>query len=126
MTTNKFNDGFGNKAEAFEEADNAVLSPKTARTFGDIVNRRYGRRDVLRGALGVTAVTALFGTTALTAATQARAATPAFAFRELESGNDTRHHIAEGYDADVLIRWGDPIFPDVGPFDPQAQSADDQ
>ncbi|MCA1242021.1 PhoX family phosphatase [Stappia stellulata] len=126
MTTNKFNDGFGNKAEAFEEADNAVLSPKTARTFGDIVNRRYGRRDVLRGALGVTAVTALFGTTALTAATQARAATPAFAFPELESGNDTRHHIAEGYDADVLIRWGDPIFPDVGPFDPQAQSADDQ
>lgn len=126
MTTNPFDDGFGNKAEAFEDADNTVLSPKTARTFGDIVNRRYGRRDVLRGALGVTAVTALFGTTALTAATQARAATPAFAFPELESGNDTRHHIAEGYDADVLIRWGDPIFPDVGPFDPQAQSADDQ
>jgi hypothetical protein len=126
MTTNPFDDGFGNKAEAFEEADNTVLSPKTASTFGDIVNRRYGRRDVLRGALGVTAVTALFGTTALTAATQARAATPAFAFPELESGNDTRHHIAEGYDADVLIRWGDPIFPDVAPFDPQAQSADDQ
>ncbi|MBB99317.1 MAG: dTDP-glucose 4,6-dehydratase [Rhodobacteraceae bacterium] len=126
MMTNPFDDGFGNKAEAFEDADNTVLSPKTARTFGDIVNRRYGRRDVLRGALGVTAVTALFGTTALTAATQARAATPAFAFPELESGNDTRHHIAEGYDADVLIRWGDPIFPDVGPFDPQAQSADDQ
>ena len=126
MTTNPFDDGFGNKAEAFEDADNTVLSPKTARTFGDIVNRRYGRRDVLRGALGVTAVTALFGTTALTAATQARAATPTFAFPELESGNDTRHHIAEGYDADVLIRWGDPIFPDVGPFDPQAQSADDQ
>jgi secreted PhoX family phosphatase len=126
MTNNPFDDGFGNKAEAFEEADNAVLSPKNSDTFGDIVNRRYGRRDVLRGALGVTAVTALFGTTALTAATQARAATPAFAFPELESGNDTRHHIAEGYDADVLIRWGDPIFPDVGPFDPQAQSADDQ
>jgi len=119
-------DGFGNKAEAFEEADNKVLSPKEADTFGDIVNRRYGRRDVLRGALGVTAVTALFGTTALTAATQARAAMPSFSFTELESGNDETHHIADGYNADVLIRWGDPIFADVGDFDPQNQSAEDQ
>ncbi|WP_349360873.1 PhoX family phosphatase [Stappia sp.] len=119
-------DGFGNKAEAFEEADNKVLSPKEADTFGDIVNRRYGRRDVLRGALGVTAVTALFGTTALTAATQARAAMPSFSFTELESGNDETHHIAEGYNADVLIRWGDPIFADVADFDPRNQSAEDQ
>ena len=119
-------DGFGNKAEAFEEADNKVLSPKSAETFGDIVNRRYGRRDVLRGALGVTAVTALFGTTALTAATQARAASASFSFTELESGNDETHHIADGYNADVLIRWGDPIFEGVAAFDPQNQSAEDQ
>ncbi len=119
-------DGFGNRAEAFEEADNTVLSPGRAATFGDIVNRRYGRRAILRGALGVTAATALFGTTALTAATGARAASATFAFMELESGNDERHHIADGYDADVLIAWGDPLFPDVGAFDPQAQSAEGQ
>ncbi|MCA1296828.1 PhoX family protein [Stappia indica] len=127
MTRLRQTDDFGNKAEAFEEADNTVLSPAEAKTFGDIVNARYGRRDVLRGVLGVSAVTALFGTTALTAAPgTARAASGSFAFAELESGNDERHHVAEGYDADVLIRWGDPLFDDVGPFDPQNQSAADQ
>ena len=31
-----------------------------------------------------------------------------------------------GYDADILIRWGDPIFPDSPPFDPLKQTAETQ
>ncbi|MEM6712510.1 MAG: PhoX family phosphatase [Pseudomonadota bacterium] len=121
-------DGFCNRAEAFEEADNIPLSPiDKADTIGDIINRRYGRRDVLKGMLGVTVTTALFGTTALTAAHKANAMSAAsFSFSELESGNDTTHHIADGYNADVLIRWGDPLFSEVGDFDPQNQTVDGQ
>ncbi|MEM6665096.1 MAG: PhoX family phosphatase, partial [Pseudomonadota bacterium] len=127
MKDQSYDDGFCNRAEALEEADNTPLSPSSVATIGDIINKRYGRRDVMRGMLGVTAVTALFGTTALTAATDAKAAAAStFNFSELESGNDVNHHIAEGYNADVLIRWGDPIFPDTADFDPQAQSAADQ
>jgi secreted PhoX family phosphatase len=78
--------------------------------------------------LGVTATTALFGSTALTAANKALAngREASFSFTELESGNDENHHIADGYDADVLIRWGDKLFPDAPDFDPQNQSVESQ
>ena len=36
---------------------------------------------------------------------------------------DETHHIAEGYRADVLLRWGDPLFADLPAFDPRQQSA---
>lgn len=103
-------DRFSNKAEAFEAFDDIPLSPPTDDTIGAVIARRYSRRDVLKGSLGVTAAAALFGTAALTAASgPAKAAAAAFAFRELASGVDETHHVAEGYDADVLIRWGEPL-----------------
>ncbi|MEM6745057.1 MAG: PhoX family phosphatase [Pseudomonadota bacterium] len=119
----------GNRAEAFEAFDDIPTNPHLGNTIGDVINRRYGRRDVLRGALGVSAATALFGSSALIAPRQAAAATAAdsrYVFDELPWGNDERHHIADGYDADVLLRWGDPITADGAPFDPQDQSAEKQ
>jgi secreted PhoX family phosphatase len=63
------------------------------------------RREVLKGGLGAAAITTLFGSTALLArAGRARAATTGYAFRELRAGIDERHHVADGYDAEVLIR----------------------
>ncbi|MEJ6390769.1 PhoX family protein [Gymnodinialimonas ulvae] len=116
-----------NKAEAFEAFDDIPTNPNLGNTIGDVVNRRYGRREVMRGALAVTATTALFGSTALsTGRARAESGADRFVFDELSWGNDETHHIAEGYDANVLIRWGDPIFPDVADFDPMNQSAEDQ
>ncbi|MDT8343154.1 MAG: PhoX family phosphatase [Thermohalobaculum sp.] len=118
-------DQFCNKAEAFEAADDVPTHGHLSNTIGDVINRRYGRRGVLRGALGVGAVTALFGSTALLAATEARAAGGAarFKFDEIVSGNDETHHIAPGYRADILLRWGDPITAGAPAFDPMNQSA---
>jgi secreted PhoX family phosphatase len=102
----------GNKAEAFEAFDDIPTNPNLDRTIGDVINARYGRRDVLRGALGVSAATALFGTSALVAPTQANAmGSSRYNFTELQWGNDETHHIADGYDADILLRWGDPHKP---------------
>jgi len=117
-----------NKAEAFEAFDDIPTNPNLGNTIGDVINRRYGRRGVLRGALGVSAAAALFGTSALIAPKQAAAAAAEdrYKFDELSWGNDERHHIAEGYNADVLLRWGDPITADAPEFDPQAQTAEKQ
>ena len=116
---------YGNKAEAFEAFDDIPTNPNLSRTIGDVINARYGRRDMLKGMLGVTATTALFGTSAMIAPRQATAATDAsrYKFDELAWGNDREHHIAEGYNADILLRWGDPITADAPEFDVNNQSA---
>lgn len=120
-------DRFSNKAEAFEAFDDTPLSPENDRTIGAVVARRYSRRDMLKGSLGVTAATALFGTAALTsAAGPAKAASAAFVFRELQAGVDETHHVAEGYEADILLRWGDPLADGLAPFDPRNLTAADQ
>jgi secreted PhoX family phosphatase len=88
------------------------LSPVQGDTIGDIILRRYSRRAVLRGALGATAGAALFGP-ALLVGRAAHAVDEAdrFAFAEVAAGVDETHHVADGYRADVLLRWGDPLFP---------------
>ena len=64
---------------------------------------------------------------ALLLADEARAeAKSAFSFKEVEAGIDQTHHVAEGYDADVLLRWGDPLFADAPEFDPKNQTAEAQ
>ena len=118
----------GNKAEAFEAFDDIPTNQNLGKTIGDVINARYGRRGVLRGMLGVTATTALFGTSALVAPGQARAETSKsrYAFDELTWGNDETHHVADGYDAKILLRWGDPILADAPEFDVMNQTAAEQ
>jgi secreted PhoX family phosphatase len=96
-------------------------------TMGEIISRRYSRRGVLKGALAVTAIsTALSPLVVLPGrSAQARAA-PMFNFKEVTAGVDDKHHVAEGYTAEVLIRWGDPLFADAPDFDPRAQTAEKQ
>ena len=119
-------DRFSNKAEAFEAHDDVPINPRVDLTIGGVIARRYGRRDVLSG-LGVTTMTALFGGLALGSwSGPLKAAAVGHAFRELPAGVDESHHVAEGYDAEVLIRWGDPLVPGLAPFDPQTLRAGEQ
>ena len=103
--------------------------PGTApgRTMGEVIAARYSRRGLLKGALAVTAISSTVSPLALLSADPARAASASrFNFREVTAGVDETHHVAEGYEARVLLRWGDPIFPDSPEFDPLAQSAEKQ
>lgn len=114
----------GNKAEAYEAFDDIPTNPNLSRTIGEVVAARYSRRDMFKGALAVTTTTALFGTSAMIAPKQAAASgTSRYNFTELQWGNDTMHHVAEGYDAEILLRWGDPITADAPDFDVMNQTA---
>ena len=118
-------DKYSSRSEAYDASDDVPTSPTGEPTIGDVVNSRFGRRDVMRGALAVSAVTATFGP-AILASDAAKAdghSGATFDFDEIEHGVDETHHVAPGYDADVLIRWGDPVLPGAPEFDPMNQSA---
>jgi secreted PhoX family phosphatase len=97
-------------------------------TMGELIGQRFSRRGLLKGALAVSAISATIGATALATAEDAKAQAKgsAFSFKEVEAGVDADHHVAEGYQADVLLRWGDPLFPDAPAFDPTKQTAESQ
>ena len=108
------------RARAAEAAEDKSSNLTTNDTIGDIISQRIGRRDFLRGSLAVTALSSV-SLSALAASTQ-----PRFGFKEIEAGVDETHHVAEGYDAKILMRWGDAVLPNAPSFDPLNQSAQSQ
>lgn len=110
-----------------EEADGEGHNSSANPTMGEIISRRFSRRNFLQGSLAVSAIAATVSPVALMTADKAKAAAvSAFSFPEVEAGVDANHHVAEGYDADVLLRWGDALFPDSPEFDPNGQTAEAQ
>ena len=115
------------RSVALERGEGPPSNQSSNPTLGDLIAKRFSRRDIMKGALAATAISATVSPMALLAADKARAQGAAkFNFTEIAAGVDDKHHVAEGYDADILIRWGDPMFPDSPEFDPMNQSADAQ
>ncbi|HRD76178.1 MAG TPA: PhoX family phosphatase [Hyphomicrobiaceae bacterium] len=115
------------RAQQAEEAENKGSNDSPNPTMGDVIAARWTRRDLMHGLLAVSAITVTVSPLALASASRARAqspnSTPNFNFRELSAGSDEKHHVAEGYDSDILIRWGDPVLPGAPAFDPTRQTA---
>ena len=105
-----------------ETADDEPVARPMAPTLGEL----WSRRSILKGLGGAsliaTASTSLFALASCDRPSPA----PRFTFKELPRGVDERHHVAEGYDADILIRWGDPVLAGAPAFDPLRQTADAQ
>ncbi|MBR0554653.1 PhoX family phosphatase [Ciceribacter sp. L1K23] len=86
-----------------------------AESYCSILNEGIRRRSVLKGlvaGLGGVALAPL-----LSSQPAAAAAAGSLSFKELERVRDDRDHWPEGYDRQVLIRWGDALFPDSPAFD---------
>ena len=137
MTTAPASPGPALTHDAFDATQDRPLSPAAAPTIGDVVQRRLGRRDILRGLAATTALAAVMPPLTIATSRPAAAAgeagaagagsaTPSFGFAEVPHGVDRTHHVAGGHNADILIRWGDPVFADAPAFDAYAQAADKQ
>ncbi|PDV90335.1 dTDP-glucose 4,6-dehydratase [Rhizobium sp. H4] len=112
-----------------EDADGDGHNTSANPTMGEIIGKRFSRRNFLQGSLAVSAIAATVSPIALMSADEARAADnkgSAFNFSEVEAGVDDKHHLAEGYDADILLRWGDAVLSGAPAFDPTKQTADAQ
>jgi len=104
--------------------DDIPSNPSAAASFEEVLNARIDRRAALRGAAGLAAfgVAPSIGSSLFGRSAQAGAAR-GLTFTEIAHGYDRTHHVAPGYDARVLIRWGDAVEADAPVFDPLNQSA---
>ena len=105
-----------------EAADDEAVARPMAPTLGELWSRRAILKGLGGAGLVATTSTGLFSL----AACDGPEKVPGFAFKELPRGVDERHHVAEGYDADILIRWGDPVLAGAPAFDPRHQTAETQ
>ena len=123
-----FLNAFSCRAEAYEASEDFPSNPSTRPSIGEIIEARLSRRELLKGAAGLTASAALVSSPLGILATRRAeaAASSSFVWEEIQHGVDKTHHVAPGYNADVLIRWGDPILADAPEFDPHNQTADAQ
>lgn len=109
--------------------DEPIRNPLRERPLSDIIEARYSRRDMLgaAGKLGIAAALAgLLKPSSLLAQTPElvpQAAASSLTFREIAKNTSATHTIAAGYDAHLLIRWGDRLSPKAPHFDPMAQTA---
>jgi secreted PhoX family phosphatase len=114
--------------QGLETAEFDPTNTSQNRTMGEIIAARFSRRGFLQGSLAVSAIAATVGPAALLSAPRAEAqeGSSAFSFPEVTAGVDADHHVAEGYDAKILMRWGDPVVSGAPEFDPENQTAEAQ
>ena len=84
-------------------------------TFQEVVDRRFNRRDLLKGAAAGAPVLALGSV----AADQAQAGAPdeGLTFQTVEPNSGDRVTTPAGYDWAPLAKWGDPLTPGAPEFD---------
>ena len=92
------------------------MNASTEPSIGDLIERRLSRRDALRGLAGPAPRRR---SAPVRRRAQAQAAGPStLTFKELAHTLDETQHVADGYEMQVLIRWGDPVVAGAPAFDP--------
>lgn len=98
-------------------------------TIGQVISKRFNRRKLLQATLGVTAINGLFSQSAWALKSIKEISTPPsqpFDFDEISHGVSQTHQVANGYQADVLLRWGDSLASGTPDLQPLNQTRDDQ
>ena len=109
--------------------DDQPANQSNGKTMGDLIAKRYSRRAFVQGSLAVAASANFIALSACSQPDNSAAKTAKterssnFNFTEIPHGRDSDQLVAEDHQADILIRWGDPIFADAPEFDPLNQSA---
>ena len=96
----------------FEEQDGKAVNPSTEPTIGEVISRR----TFLKGA----AATGAFG---LFGCATTGTASDAPSFTEMPRSTSDRHQVPPGYNAQVLLRQGDPIKPGAPEYNPLRRRA---
>ncbi len=95
-------------------------------TIGDVIVARYSRRQALKG-LSAVAIAAIGSMGGSFTGRPARAESASgLTFPELPHGMTETHAVADGYEVQTLMRWGDPVTAGAPSLDPGNQTAEAQ
>ncbi len=87
-----------------EDRDDIPSNPTNNPLVADLINARLSRRGFFKGLMATSAVAgAGIATSGMARAQDASTLT----FKSIPQKITETHAVADGYDADVLIRWGD-------------------
>ncbi|MBR0658291.1 PhoX family protein [Neoroseomonas oryzicola] len=112
-------------AQRTEEIDIEALedvgaNPDPRRPIGEVIAARYGRRSLLAAGAAAAAIAALPGDVPAQTVAPREGGPSTLTFPELRHRLAQTDAVAEGYERQVVIRWGDPVLPGAPPFDPRA------
>ena len=112
----------------FEAIDDTSSNDSANPSLDMVLDERLSRRGLLGAGLAAVAAISLGGGAVHGPALAQKAVvpgntTPTFNFTEVKALVDEKHFVANGHDADILIRWGDPVLADTPAFDPLQQTA---
>ncbi len=105
------------------DPDDIGSNPSGEPSIGEVIERRFSRRDALRGLAGLGAATLVASELPGSPARAQTAGPSSLTFREIGHTLDTTEHVPEGYETQVLIRWGDPVVAGAPAFQPNALTA---
>ena len=100
--------------DAFDERKRPA--PETV-DFDRVVEAALSRRGFLGGVLAFGSGATAMGLLNTGSAIAQEAATSRFGFTPIPIATDFEVHVPEGYTAQVMLRWGDPLFSDAPAFD---------
>jgi uncharacterized protein len=105
----------------FEEQEGSAVNPSTAPAIGEVISRRAMLKGMAAGgAFG------LFGCSALGGTAGGGDGSAPLSFAEVPRSEDDKHHVAPGYNVQVLLRQGDPLKPGAPEYNPMTQTGADQ
>ena len=97
------------------------VDDRSKNTFQEVLSSRVARRSFLKGAL-LTAPVLVLGPAMLKRDHVQSAQANALGFKPIKLDDKDRVIVADGYDAKVLIRWGDAVLSGSPPFNALNQS----
>ena len=119
--------------------DNRISNPSPrdqGRSLEEICQRRAGRRRFLKTsiAFGATAASSSLSGCSDDSTNVSQSENKSikaniesnFDFVEIQHGKGQDHLVAPDHKAEILIRWGDPLFEGAPQFDPKGQTSDSQ
>ncbi len=105
------------------ELEDIGSNPAPGRAIGDIIAARLTRRGAIGAAMALAAAPAAAPAGAQPLPVPERGGPSTLTFPELRQQLSQHHAVAEGYEAQTVIRWGDPVLDGAPPYDPMAQTA---